>query len=170
MGGSGGPHPVPSRCSLSDISVGFAFGPWSTWPLARSAHHLSQRGCTRSLASLPACRLALSGPPPCCSQNSPDLLLVSTPETSHGSSASHQGQAPHCGPQGPPVGLCQPLASHLPPGNPTPRCTDSKCSAAATQLLHSPWTHPSLLGSSSCLEEAVKRSTISSVWGCTDTS
>ena len=68
------------------------------------------------------------------------------------------------------VGLCQPLASHLPPGNPTPRRTDSKCSAAAAQLLHSPWTHPALLGRSSCLEEAVKGSTVSSVWGRTDTS
>lgn len=63
LGGSGGPHPVPSRCSLLDILVGLAFAPWSTWPLARSAHHLSQRGCTRSLASLPACTLALSDPP-----------------------------------------------------------------------------------------------------------
>lgn len=139
LGGSGGPHPVPSRCSLLDILVGLAFAPWSTWPLARSAHHLPALVAPAPLlASLPALSRSF-GPTHAMlqPQNSPGLFLVSTRKPHMVPPASRQGQeAPHCGPQASLVGLCQPLPSHLPPVN--PRHTHSECSTAATQLLHSP--------------------------------
>ena len=145
--------------------------PWSTWPLAirptASAYHLSQRGCTHSLpASLTAVspfRVHL----PCCSQNSPDLFLVSTPETS----ASCQGQAPNCGPQGLPGWSLE--ASPISPSTSKPHHpTYSKCNARPLSCSTVPKHTLHFCAVPHAWKRTVKRSVglVSSVWGHTDTS